>query len=177
MVTLPQLPEIDQLMAEVATKLHVRRVYAAEYLPWEARNPRCYRNQYLIQVLGECVEVDSPLGATPLRSARWAGVRGSASRSAGSATGTEGGHEARRARAAATPSRDRGAVDGVAFAEEEGAAVSGQTEVGNAAAEAPAAMKINAAPIFGAIVVANELRNPHKFNREAAVSGAPSAPT
>jgi dihydrofolate synthase/folylpolyglutamate synthase len=62
MVTLPQLPEVNQLLAEVATRLRVRRVYAAEYLPWETRNPSRLRNQYPIQVLGERIEIDSPLG-------------------------------------------------------------------------------------------------------------------
>lgn len=62
MVTLSQNPEVDQSLTEVATALRVRRVNAAEYLPSETRNPYRLRNQYPIRVLGERIEVESPLG-------------------------------------------------------------------------------------------------------------------
>jgi dihydrofolate synthase/folylpolyglutamate synthase len=62
MVTLPQLPAVNLLLAEVAAKSRVRRVYAADYIPLGTRNPYQLHNQYPIQVLGERIEVDSPLG-------------------------------------------------------------------------------------------------------------------
>src|SRR5271169_2697849 len=52
-----------------------------------------------------------------------------------------------------------------------------RTERANSAAEAPAAMKINAAPTLGAVVVAIELKPPARLSRDDAVSGEPSAPT
>src|ERR1700733_3938728 len=52
-----------------------------------------------------------------------------------------------------------------------------RTDRASSAVVAPAAIKINAAPILGAIVVAKEFNPPHKFNRDDAVSGLPSAPT
>jgi dihydrofolate synthase/folylpolyglutamate synthase len=61
MVTLPQSPEVNQSLAEVATRLRVRMVNAAEYVPTGTRSPHRLRNQYPIQVQGERIEVDSPL--------------------------------------------------------------------------------------------------------------------
>src|SRR5215469_18529358 len=43
-------------------------------------------------------------------------------------------------------------------------------------AVAPAAIKMNTAPSFGAMVVANELKKPPRLMRDAAVSGGPSDP-
>ena len=61
MVTLPQNAGVNQSLTEVATALGVRRVNALEYIPSENRNPYGLRNQYSIRVLGERVEIDSPL--------------------------------------------------------------------------------------------------------------------
>jgi dihydrofolate synthase/folylpolyglutamate synthase len=61
MVTLPQSPEVNQSLAEVATPLRVRMVNAAEYVPTGTRSPHRLRNQYPIRVQGERIEVDSPL--------------------------------------------------------------------------------------------------------------------
>ncbi|MBX6361438.1 MAG: bifunctional folylpolyglutamate synthase/dihydrofolate synthase [Acidobacterium ailaaui] len=57
MVTLPQHPEANQVLGEVATALKVRGVNAAEYLP-----PRSVASgPYPLQLLGEQVEIASPL--------------------------------------------------------------------------------------------------------------------
>jgi dihydrofolate synthase/folylpolyglutamate synthase len=56
MVTLPQHPEANQVLVEVATELGVRGVNAAAYLP----GPGSAR-PYTVEVLGEAIEVDSPL--------------------------------------------------------------------------------------------------------------------
>jgi dihydrofolate synthase / folylpolyglutamate synthase len=73
LVTLPQHPEANQAIGEVAAELDVRGVNAAEYIPapgaarhapgpgigtTESSSPR---NRYPLQVLGETIEVDSPL--------------------------------------------------------------------------------------------------------------------
>lgn len=58
LITLPQHPEANQVLGEVATALEVRGVNAAAYMPGsgsEARGP------YTIQALGAPVVVDSPL--------------------------------------------------------------------------------------------------------------------
>ena len=57
MVTLPQHPEANQAMGEVAEDLHVRGVNAAAYVP--GRNHP--RNAYSLSVLGELIDVKSPL--------------------------------------------------------------------------------------------------------------------
>lgn len=67
LVTLPQHPEANQAVGEVAVELDVRGVNAAEYVP--AFHPPAdageaatiLRNRYSLQVLGETIQVDSPL--------------------------------------------------------------------------------------------------------------------
>jgi dihydrofolate synthase/folylpolyglutamate synthase len=65
LVTLPQHPEANQTIGEVATELDVRGVNAAEYVPMQATGHRPptpeLRNLYSIQVMGETIEIDSPL--------------------------------------------------------------------------------------------------------------------
>ncbi|HEX4312182.1 MAG TPA: folylpolyglutamate synthase/dihydrofolate synthase family protein [Acidobacteriaceae bacterium] len=66
LVTLSQHPEANQAIGEVAAELDVRGVNAAEYVPGVQRSPSgdwetSFRNQYAIQVMGETIEVDSPL--------------------------------------------------------------------------------------------------------------------
>ena len=57
MITLPQHPEANQILGEVATELGVRGVSAVEYMP-EVETT----GAYTVQALGEAVRVDSPLG-------------------------------------------------------------------------------------------------------------------
>ncbi len=71
LVTLPQHPEANQAIGEVAAELGVRGVNAAEFIPGsglrtpdsEAGVPEhgATRNRYSLQVLGESIQVDSPL--------------------------------------------------------------------------------------------------------------------
>src|SRR5271163_1254059 len=65
MVTLPQLREANEALGEIAVGLGVRGVNAAEYVPSLAADLRrgqdWGRNRYSLQVLGEMVEIDSPL--------------------------------------------------------------------------------------------------------------------
>jgi dihydrofolate synthase/folylpolyglutamate synthase len=61
MVTLPQHPEANYALGEVATRLHVRGVNAAEYIPSRATHSEGDRNHYTLQVEGQGMEVDSPL--------------------------------------------------------------------------------------------------------------------
>lgn len=76
LVTLPQHPEANQAIGEVATELEVRGVNAAEYMPGfglRTAGPEASiqpspsdiqepgRNRYPLQILGETIEVDSPL--------------------------------------------------------------------------------------------------------------------
>ena len=58
MITLPQHPEANQVLGEVATQLDVRGVNAAAYMPMAAAGAT---GPYFVQALGEGVEVDSPL--------------------------------------------------------------------------------------------------------------------
>lgn len=77
MVTLPQHPEANYALGEVAVPLEVRGVNAAAYIPDRSVNfnqppdrvphssatrMRGMRNVYPLQVLGEAITVDSPLG-------------------------------------------------------------------------------------------------------------------
>jgi dihydrofolate synthase/folylpolyglutamate synthase len=56
MITLPQHPEANRVLGEVATELGVRGVSAADYMPsTEAKGA------YMVQALGATVKVDSPL--------------------------------------------------------------------------------------------------------------------
>ncbi|HLJ77391.1 MAG TPA: folylpolyglutamate synthase/dihydrofolate synthase family protein [Acidobacteriaceae bacterium] len=81
LITLPQHPEANQAIGEVAAELDVRGVNAAEYVPQSAAVQRSafgeqsgehrapsaegiestLRNRYSLQVLGETIQVDSPL--------------------------------------------------------------------------------------------------------------------
>jgi len=64
LVTLPQHPEANQAIGEVAAELNVRGVSAANYVPPPQRmaaGESLLRNRYLLAVLGEEIEVDSPL--------------------------------------------------------------------------------------------------------------------
>jgi dihydrofolate synthase / folylpolyglutamate synthase len=71
LVTLPQHPEANQAIGEAAVALDVRGVNAADYIPFGLPDPAApgnpsfglggLRNRYPISVLGETVEVDSPL--------------------------------------------------------------------------------------------------------------------
>lgn len=64
LVTLPQHPEANQAIGEVAAELNVRGVSAAEYMPPAQRSVTgdvALRNRYPLEVLGEEIEVDSPL--------------------------------------------------------------------------------------------------------------------
>ena len=59
MVTLPQHPEANQVLGEVATELDVRGVSAVPYMPASAVNEG--DPAYIVQALGADVTVDSPL--------------------------------------------------------------------------------------------------------------------
>src|ERR1700683_4516275 len=66
LVTLPQHPEANQTIGEVAAELDVRGVNAAEYVPsaqgtgyrLQVTEPR---NRYAVEVTGRTIQVDSPL--------------------------------------------------------------------------------------------------------------------
>jgi dihydrofolate synthase/folylpolyglutamate synthase len=58
LVTLPQHPEANQAIGEVATELNVRAISAAEYVPSPSTNPA---DPYPIHALGAEILVDSPL--------------------------------------------------------------------------------------------------------------------
>jgi dihydrofolate synthase/folylpolyglutamate synthase len=58
MITLPQHPEANQALGEVATELGVRGVNAADYLV--PANPS-FEEHYCVQAMGATVQVDSPL--------------------------------------------------------------------------------------------------------------------
>jgi dihydrofolate synthase / folylpolyglutamate synthase len=61
MVTLPQHPEANQAIGEVATLLEVRGVNAASYMPVHNHPENYTRNRYPLSVMGELIEIDSPL--------------------------------------------------------------------------------------------------------------------
>ena len=61
MVTLPQHPEANSALGEVATTLEVRGINAAEYIPHRINAAEYSRNRYSLQVLGQLIEIDSPL--------------------------------------------------------------------------------------------------------------------
>lgn len=56
MITLPQHPEANQVLGEVAAELDVRGVSAANYVPMAGT-----KGPYSVEALGEMIEVDSPL--------------------------------------------------------------------------------------------------------------------
>ncbi|MGD0831228.1 MAG: folylpolyglutamate synthase/dihydrofolate synthase family protein [Terracidiphilus sp.] len=58
LITLPQHPEANQVLGEAATELDVRGVNAVVYMPAVRASSG---GRYSVQVLGEAVEVDSPL--------------------------------------------------------------------------------------------------------------------
>ena len=57
MITLPQHPEANQVLGEVATELDVRGVSAVPYMPASAARS----GPYTVEALGATIEVDSPL--------------------------------------------------------------------------------------------------------------------
>jgi dihydrofolate synthase/folylpolyglutamate synthase len=65
LVTLPQHPEANQTIGEVATNLSVRGVNAASYVP--GRDEAEKGSSYSLTVLGEIIEIRSPLEGTHQR--------------------------------------------------------------------------------------------------------------
>jgi dihydrofolate synthase / folylpolyglutamate synthase len=71
LVTLPQHSEANQAIGEAAVALDVRAINAAEYIPFGPRDAGAasrpspglggLRNRYAVTVLGETIQVDSPL--------------------------------------------------------------------------------------------------------------------
>jgi len=61
LITLPQHPEANQALGEVATGLNVRAISATEYVPSPNTNPA---EPYPVQVSGAQILVDSPLKGT-----------------------------------------------------------------------------------------------------------------
>lgn len=65
LVTLPQHPEANQVIGEVATSLSVLGVSAVAYLPAEKAAESTHENAtqtgYVLEVLGKHIEIDSPL--------------------------------------------------------------------------------------------------------------------
>ena len=61
LVTLPQHPEANQALGEVAVELNVRGVNAAAYIPPRDFNPDGAGDVYTVEVLGKEIEVASPL--------------------------------------------------------------------------------------------------------------------
>jgi dihydrofolate synthase/folylpolyglutamate synthase len=61
MVTLPQHPEANQALGEVAVALDVRGVNAAGYVPVHNHSEQYVRNRYPLSVMGELMGIDSPL--------------------------------------------------------------------------------------------------------------------
>ena len=63
MVTLPQHPEANYALGEVAVPLEVRGVNAATYIPDRGlAQTSPFRNVYPLRVLGEDITIDAPLG-------------------------------------------------------------------------------------------------------------------
>jgi dihydrofolate synthase/folylpolyglutamate synthase len=61
MITLPQHPEANQALGEIAVLLQVRGVNAAGYLPVHNHPEQYTRNRYPLSVMGELIAIDSPL--------------------------------------------------------------------------------------------------------------------
>ena len=61
MVTLPQHPEANEALGEVAVGLDVRGVNAASYVPVHNHPEQYTRNRYPLSVMGELIGIDSPL--------------------------------------------------------------------------------------------------------------------
>jgi dihydrofolate synthase/folylpolyglutamate synthase len=65
LITLPQHPEANQVLGEVATKLSVLGVSAVPYMPTaEASMPGDPQRRYTVEALGQPIEVASPLRGT-----------------------------------------------------------------------------------------------------------------
>jgi dihydrofolate synthase/folylpolyglutamate synthase len=62
MITLPQHPEANQALGEIAASLNVRGVNAASYVPVHNHPEQYTRNRYPLSVMGELIGIDSPLG-------------------------------------------------------------------------------------------------------------------
>jgi dihydrofolate synthase/folylpolyglutamate synthase len=67
MVTLPQHPEANQALGEVAVALDVRGVNAAGYVPVHNHPEQYTRNRYPLSVMGELIGIDSPLAGAHQR--------------------------------------------------------------------------------------------------------------
>jgi dihydrofolate synthase/folylpolyglutamate synthase len=71
LITLPQHPEANQTIGEVATALNVRAISAATFIPHtpirpavpqgNLREPQLPRNHYTVTLVAEPLEIDSPL--------------------------------------------------------------------------------------------------------------------
>lgn len=61
MVTLPQHPEATLTLGQIATDLGVQGISATEYLPFLDPTQVGAHNRYRLSVLGEEIEIDSPL--------------------------------------------------------------------------------------------------------------------
>jgi dihydrofolate synthase/folylpolyglutamate synthase len=66
LVTLPQHPLANQAIGERAVALNVTGINAAEYMPVRGTegSDTLFRNRYPLAVLGEAIEVDSPLAGS-----------------------------------------------------------------------------------------------------------------
>ena len=72
MVTLPQHPEANQVLGEVALAMESRALSAADYVPTPARPEaaeagQAAGNRYPLTVMGERIEIDSPLSGVHQR--------------------------------------------------------------------------------------------------------------
>nr|WP_035351717.1 folylpolyglutamate synthase/dihydrofolate synthase family protein [Edaphobacter aggregans] len=61
LVTLPQHPDANNSIDNVAVSLDVRRINAADYIPPRTERLQDTRNQYTIAFAGRCLHVNSPL--------------------------------------------------------------------------------------------------------------------
>src|ERR1700722_15662948 len=61
MITLPQHPEANQALGEVAVLLQTRGVNAGSYVPVHNHPEEYTRNRYPLSVMGELIGIDSPL--------------------------------------------------------------------------------------------------------------------
>jgi dihydrofolate synthase / folylpolyglutamate synthase len=61
MITLPQHPEANQALGEIAVLLQVRGVNAGSYVPVHNHPEEYIRNRYPLSVMGELIDIDAPL--------------------------------------------------------------------------------------------------------------------
>jgi dihydrofolate synthase / folylpolyglutamate synthase len=61
LITLPQHPEANHAIGEIAVALNVRAISAATYVPVRNHREEYSRNRYPLSVLGEAIQIDSPL--------------------------------------------------------------------------------------------------------------------